>query len=221
MNKLVGAVFALGLSVVGAQAATVEFGAADWTNESGVAGSSSIAYFVEIDDTTTAGAFHVMVSVDAGSANTGDIRGIGFDTSLSGVSISNFMSNTGDGIGTVSSGTNLGGGLNFSGGGGAVDNDFDVLFEVGTSGAASGLNTTLSFDVNYAGAAVLDLLTFSNFGIRTQTVGPAPTGGDGSLKAFNSNPTIPPISAVPLPAAGWMLIAALGGLGVASRRKKA
>lgn len=213
---LAGAVaFALPLT---ANAAVITFGPDGWTNESGVTGSSSILYVVEIDDTTTAGAFHVQISEHDTSANTGDIRGIGFDTSLTGVSIGNFTSNTGDTIGALSFGSNLGGGLNFNGGGGAVDNYFDILTTVGVAGSASGLNTTLSFDVFYTGVASLDLTTFSQWGIRTQSVGSYPDGGSGSLKAFNSVPTAP--SPVPLPASGLLLLGALGMLGW-SRRKAA
>jgi hypothetical protein len=77
---------------------------------------------------------------------------------------------------------------------------FDTVLQFGTTGFSSGLNKTISFDMTKSG---LSTALFSNVGLRIQTVGTSTSGGDGSLKIYNDDPSV-----VPLP--GSRLAAARG-----------
>ncbi|AXI47009.1 hypothetical protein C1J03_13855 [Sulfitobacter sp. SK012] len=63
-------------------------------------------------------------------------------------------------------------------------------------------------------------MDFTRVGLRFQEVGVGQLGG-GSNKMIGIPGTPPPVNEVPLPAAGWMLMAGLGGLAAARRRRRA
>ncbi len=225
---------ALAIATIGlassASAATVEFTTPDWTNQDGV--QSSIQYDVIIDDTTKAGSYHVDVSINAGSTATGDALLFALDSIFNEATdfvISGFSSNTGDAITGIcydQSGCGQGGGDFGSATPSKLGGPFDLIVRIGSQGGgAQSLNTNFSFDLDYVGPLAslpgLQGFTFTRAGMRVQTVLNDPI--NTSLKLFNDDPNFDDpnivVDDVPLPAAGWMLIAALGGIGAMKRRK--
>lgn len=204
---------ALALSAMGSSAATVQFGPTGWVNQNGTA--SSATYVATLTDIS--GGVSFSVDLAAGSVNTGDILLIGFGgPTLTSATFANVATNTGDGItNTCFNASSCGGGGGFTGGS-FNSYTFGTLVRIGTNGSASGLNTSVAFDIDLAGLTAAD---FTTLGLRVQTVGASPDGGGGSLKLRNDDPTT--VSTVPVPAAGVLLIGALGGLGLLRRRKSA
>ncbi len=202
---------------VSANATVVEFSQPDWVDEGGAAISSD--WRVAIDDSPTDG-YRFSVSIDAGSTDVGDLLLFGLNTTLdlALATIDLVSSSTGDPITGVcfeskSCGT---GGGSFTGGLFNGLPNFDAVIRLGDQGSSSGLNVSFVFDL-FMSTPAEELTTslFSAVAIRAQTIGSAPNGGNDSLKAYNDVPTI---STVPVPAAGFLLIGALGGL-AALRRK--
>jgi len=119
-------------------------------------------------------------------------------------------SNTGETITAVCAAcSNAGNGANFNGTGQV----FDYIVRMGSQGTQGG-NYLTDFRFYISSVLSLDEALGSGFGIRAQSTGP--TGND-SIKLVDFD-RIP--SPVPLPAAGFLLLGALGGLGVAARRKR-
>lgn len=89
----------------------------------------------------------------------------------------------------------------------------DDITDPGTSGTASTQQIASVALGNLAAgdywAKLIFSASFTSYGTNTP---------EFLIAAIDSQSAIPP---VPLPAAGWMLLAALGGLGAASRRRKA
>lgn len=190
-----------------ASAATVTFGPTDWLDQ----GNNSVGadFLVTISDISGGVSFDL--SLAPGSVDTGDVLYIGFEGvgSIPVGSFSNLSTNTGDGITDVCYDTTKCGSAQGFQGGFFNSFTFDTIVQIGDQGSSSGLNTDVSFDI--AGVTAADFLLL---GLRVQSVGSAPNGGDGSLKIY-SEP-----SAIPLPAPALLLFGALGGLGYVGRRRK-
>lgn len=199
------------LSLVGfasaASAATVNFAASGFTDQDGNGVDTAFSAVVSdlAPNTVSFG-----LSLNTGSLETGDILSIGFGLEQGSVfsastTFTNVTTNTGDGITAICLDTSCSG-KDFGFKGGLFKNfSFGAAVQIGDNGSSSGLNTLISFDITDAD---LTALAFSAIGLRIQTVGPAPVGGGGSLKLINQTPITP----MPLPAAGWMLLAALFGM---------
>ncbi|WP_424964607.1 VPLPA-CTERM sorting domain-containing protein [Dinoroseobacter sp. S375] len=220
-TTLVAIATALGLSAGIAQATTVEFASPGWTyNNPGA--NEQVDWRVSVND-DTAGILSFDVSIDAGSSATGDILGFAFDLADAGLTqsdISNFTSSTGEGItGFFTDSTSCGnGGCNWNG---ATSDDFDYILRVGAQGSANGSITSLSFDLDVSDTFMLSTSTLTRVGIRSQSLGAAPNGGGGSSKDINTVPNeLVATTPIPLPAGAWLLLTAMGGLGVARLRKR-
>ena len=83
----------------------------------------------------------------------------------------------------------------------------------GSGGIAEGGSLLFSVVLK---TALANPLTFNNFFVRYQGVG---TGSNGSTAFTGTQIVTPPPSVVPLPAAGLLLLAAIGGLGALQRRR--
>jgi hypothetical protein len=181
----------------------------------------------------------VNLSIDASSSSFGDMLFFGFDTALSGLSTSGGTSATGDftfnsssnneGISEVCSASTANG-IRTCGGVGSAGNfngplglteGFGYIVRMGGAGLV-GAGIT-AFDFSIATGDTLTASSFSRVGIRAQSVGASDSleGQDGSTKDINNTGVFDAPSPVPLPAAGWMLIAGLGGLAAMGRRRKA
>ena len=185
-----------------AQATTISF--SNWQQE----GSSPIVYDLTVDDDTT-GLFTINVSIAASSSNVGDIFGVGFDLDYT-VASSDII---GGDITGKNSDTNKVGGNNLS-----PLTPFNWLVTIGNSGSSGEFFTSTMFTVADLGET-LDLATFTRFGVRAQTVGAPPAGGDSSSKDWTATSTVvttPPPS--PVPESGTLLGSGL--LGLAVYRKK-
>lgn len=213
MKAAIFTTLALGLSVGTAQAVTYEYQLADFPNGGA---SANYDYGLRLDREEPKARFFSFSNGDGATltyddeAGTAEISGTvresmfgKFDGSLFNISY------------TMSGLTDLGGGsfLDFAGNGsGTISNPWDSL-SFGAAANTSGLYLVFAVD----DANVPD------YG---QSLGGAHVGhgwvqkGPGSNDfLFTATPTVAP---VPLPAAGWMLIAGIGGLSAMRRgRKKA
>ncbi len=190
---------------VAAQAATVTFESAE----------ADPKVQLVIDDAAVAGGFRFTLTTTFGVA---DFLGLGFDyagtviaqANLALVSYTPGTANT-PALTLFGNNTNLqntcGTGCNFNGAG-SDPGPYDYIIRIGQNGGGPNEVSSAVFDIFVTGS----LSDFSDFGIRAQG-----TSGPSSSIKFG----LPPVSIVPLPAAGWALLLALGGLGLASRRRAA
>ncbi|WP_299837852.1 VPLPA-CTERM sorting domain-containing protein [uncultured Jannaschia sp.] len=173
-----------------------------------------------LDDGAVDGAVRFTLSAVTGFA---DFLGLGFDFSgtkilKSKIDLVSFASTHnrpdvpalvlfGDNTGSQST---CGNGCNFNGGGGTGDTAFDYILRIGEQGGGKKNVAGIVFDIG--GVALAD---FSNFAVRAQE-----TSNGNSIKyGLNPDATVP--SPVPLPAAGFGLMAGLGALAALRRRKRA
>ena len=207
MKKLL-AILAVGaialFSVNKAEAAVVQFGPSDWVDES--TDPINISTTATLSDDGL-GNVLVEIAVSGLSIVTGDILRIAFE-GLSFTSVSDASTNTGDDVSILCNDCG-GGSTGFTGGlfNQPPYNSFDTIVEIGGTGANTGNNTLVSFLAE--GVSALDAMAVA---LRVQNTNTA----EGSLKLINESP-----SEVPLPAAGFLLIAGLGALGLMRRRKTA
>ncbi len=219
---------------VAAQAATVTFASPNWVYNNTNA-SEQANWLVEIDD-LVANQWTVNISIAAPTTAVGDVLAFGFDSALTGLtfaSVSNVSTSTGEtllnpiyGNGTNSQ-TSCGMGCNFNGvtdTGTNADLAFDYIFKFGGQGSNNGLITSATFQIASAGL-VLNATNFTQVGLRIQTLGAPPDGDEGSAKDYNSTPIFTPsggsvpVDPVPLPAALWFIITALGSAGLLGWRQ--
>lgn len=220
---------------VTAQAATVTFASPDWVYNNTDA-SEQANWLVEIDD-LVANQWTFNISIAAPTTAVGDVLAFGFDSALTGLtfsSISNVSTSTGEtlldpiyGNGTNSQ-TSCGMGCNFNGVTDPGTNSalaFDYILKFGGQGSNNGLITSATFQIASAGLT-LNSASFTQVGLRIQTLGTPPDGGGGSAKDYNSTPIFTPsggtvpVDPVPLPAALWFIITALGSVGLLGWRKQ-
>jgi hypothetical protein len=146
----------------------------------------AVLWNVMIDD-ATADLFTVKVRIDPTSTMIGDILGLGFNVAptykalltardIAGTQVTGTFQNTGS----------CGQGCNFNG---VTPNTFDRLVRIGHQGTAGGLITATTFTIATHGQT-LDTSTFTMVGIRAQSVGPEPNGGEGSAKGTSSTRTL-------------------------------
>ncbi len=203
-SALAGATFALFASTALTEAATLSFTLDDQQ------GSASSIADVVLTDISGGVNFSFVVN---DPTNTADAAAVYFD--ISGYTFSDLSFSSAPGVITGTDGPTS----NIQAGN--IGQTFDVGVAIGNTGSGSGFFDSFDFDVL---ATDLDISAFfdQTFALRGQTVGPAPNGGQDSSKQFGvagSGPDTPP-APVPLPAAGWLLLAGLGGL-AAARRKRA
>jgi hypothetical protein len=194
---LAAAAIATVVAAQGAAAATVVYtGSADGTD-----------YMLTFDDTA---GDRIDVTINTSGNNT-DLLGLGFDFSgmLEFASFGFYSSSTGEGVTDLCMNTDTcGQGLNFNGTGAT----FDYIARLGDQGLFNGQyleNIAFFFETNLGLAALGD-----SFGIRAQSTG---ANGEGSIKMIDFEEVAP----VPVPAAGLLLLTALGGLGLWRRRQSA
>lgn len=218
MNTFLKAAAVAAMTITGgaASAATISYsGTADGTD-----------FKVVIND-ETAGQLNFVVTSTA-NPNSADLFALGFmwEGSPSPTPIwdaaGDFFtvsSNTGEAITNVCANcSNVGNGANFNGTGLV----FDYIVRMGASGTQ---NNNYLTDFRFYISSTLSLAEAfgDTFGIRAQSTG---DDGNGSIKLVNftlddpgDNNNPPPV--VPLPAAGILLLGALGGMGALRMRRKA
>lgn len=218
MNKFskaaAGAILALGMSSVAATAATM-------TTLNTNTGSDPIEVDVTIENF---GADLVELTFAINSTNTGniaDIRGIFFDyVGFDETAGFSFGGTNGGDIGTIDIGDalNLGGGVNLNGGGTTA---FDIGAEAGTAGIGSDDFQTFSFTFGQSGLVLREAnFLGQRMGVRATSTGPVSSSRDGSSKVIGTVPdSAPPV--VPLPAAGFLLLAGFGAFGAVRMKQRA
>lgn len=189
-------------------------------------GTIEVDWFVTISQTSSSDPFSFDIGYNASTPDTADILGFGFNTTLAyanvpGSDITNTvvsLSSPGSGSTALS---DCNGPCNWNG---ALNPAPTYSFQVGDQGSSGGQVTGLSFDLANPTGATLDENTFSLVAIRGQTAGPAPDGGQGSVKDYSStgngggNP-VPELDVAGLPLAA-SLLAGIIGIGLERRRKK-
>lgn len=167
-----------------------------------------------IDDAASPGKFRFSLTTLIGTA---DYLALAFNfggTSISQIDISLVSATRADdtpgtpalvlyGNNTGSQNT-CGTGCNFNGSGSATL--FDYIIRIGENGGGSNYVKTVVFDIMTAGSLATN--PFTGLAVRAQST----TNPGGSIKTD--------LTPVPLPAGGLLLLGALGGLGVAARRKR-
>lgn len=204
--KLTAASGVFALCAVGASAATLEF--TDWVSTNPYQLSPTMTLS---DD--TAGQIDVTVSIAA--PDVGSLVGVFMDVDGSTVTQGDIVDGSFSHIGFGSNTLNLGGGSNMTGGG-TTAFDFGLLYDKDDE---IGL-TQLTFAIDDQGGAI-ELGDFSRVGLRFQESNnnQGQTGNGESDKLVST--TTVPVGAVPLPAAGWLMLGALGGMVGLRRRKRA
>lgn len=179
-------------------------------------GSDALAVDVTLTDVGSTVRFDLAVNAAAGGGNIADLQGFFFD--IGGTFGSGYTAVGADVTAfdaDENSVNNLGGGVNINGGG---QNAFDFGVRFGTSGIGKDDIQTTSFVFGLTGGTVSIADFFGqNVAIRGTSTGLPGSNRGGSSKTEG---TVPTPSPVPLPAAGWMLIAGLGGLGAMRRLRK-
>ncbi len=206
MFKAVLIAAAAATAAVSAQAATVTYQSTEFDEPK---------FAVSVSD-DTAGRLTFGIDLIAG---TGDVLGFGLNSSLGQfgqTSVSNVSTSTGEALTGVFNDTRAcSSGCNFNGGGRPT---FDTILRFGAQGSGNGSITSLSFDV--ATMQTLADFSFTTFGIRAQSTNNTTSGDDsGSVKLTEFDEVVD-VAPVPLPAAGWGLLAAMASL-VAMRRRRA
>lgn len=222
-----GAAALIAASAIPAMATTVEFGTPTWVYNN-TDPDEQVAWNVLIDDDAS-GKLTFAVSIDTGTTSSGDILGFGFDvdnneSDLVGLTSTDFTLTqpSGGSIGNFATGSKVcGSGCNFNGSDGNGDSidAFDYIFSVGSTGSSGGGVTSFEFTVDVSSGFMLSTDTIERVGIRAQSVGVGTNPG-GSAKDLNFTAE-EVMSPVPLPAAAWLMLAALGGLGALRLRKSA
>lgn len=206
---LAGLVLAFGLGGA-AQAATVTYQTAE----------ANPRVQLTIDD-SIAGRFRFTLSAVAGFA---DFLGLGFDFAgtsiaqgnLSRVSFTSTHANPNTpALVLFGNNTNAqvdcGTGCNFGGGGGSDLPPYDYIIRIGENGGGRNNVSSIVFDIIIAGSLAAN--PFSDIGVRAQET----SNGDSIKYGL----VLVPPQVVPLPAAGLLLLGALGGLGLMRRRRAA
>ena len=192
-------------------------------------GSDSSETDVTIEDIT--GGVKISFSVND-PVNNADIYGVFFDIDgysdasgkVSGLTVDGVTGTYGNPVTDVAFNTGSIGGLNVNGS--LNPGEFDVIAKIGSQGSSSDYWDNFMITVLGTGLDVTDFYG-SLFAVRGQSVGQGcdfgVDGCDGSSKQFGmagyaTDPDDP--SPVPLPAAGWMLLAGVGGLTVMRRKRK-
>lgn len=181
---------------------------------------------VVVDDAATANNLTFTVSIPFANA---ELSGVWLDLDTAATfSVGDFTSlTTGVTIDSVQFNVNdLGNGINLSGdaAGGSSAGVFFVglRFDDGENGGAGRqIELPLTFAVNDQ-SGTLGLGDVERVGLRFQSVGTLGVDGlGGGSEKLVSAPLGDSGTVIPLPAAGWLLLAGIGGLAAMARRKKA
>jgi hypothetical protein len=182
-------------------------------------GSDDINVVVAVSDNTPNQLSFTVSIVPTGSMpNSGDLLGvaINFGSSGSVMDVSNIFS-TSDFLGSditdiVYNTTNGGSGNNLNGISVLPSGSFSVYLSVGDAGSSSGLLTTTTFTIDTTGTS-LGLEDVFGIGVRAQSVGSPPGGGEGSAKLYYGDRT----TTVPEPSG--LLLLAVGSITVCLTRR--
>ena len=211
ISSLAAGVVALGIGATGASAASITFDTWETTSDNPVIDTAPT---VVVDDAANANKLTFSISIP--NAN-GQLSGVWLDfvSELSfiiddvdsltdGVSITRFES---------PADSDLGNGINLNG---TSSGEFYLGFGFDDGDGGRQVGLPLSFTLDDKGGT-LGLDDLERIGLRFQSVGTLGQDGLGG----GSEKLVGGVPVVPLPAAGWLLIAGLGGLAALRRRKQA
>jgi hypothetical protein len=192
-------------------------------------GSDALRVVVNVDNNTTGLlTFNIAITPNALLPNIGDLVGVFLEFNPHpSLVVGDFV---GADITDVDFGTiNVGGGNNLNGtiAGLVPGGTFDAALTLGSSGSGGGLLTATTFTLDDDGGNIL-LSHLTGIGIRAQTVGLPPDGGNGSSKGYlvySSNPDRegeeeedPEMAPEPGMAAIWVCLSAMGMSWILGRR---
>ena len=173
-------------------------------------GGPDVDVSVTLDNSSNAG--YITITVDVFGDYLADIRGVYFSVDDDSIFSSEIFSGTDiTDIGFNTCAVGPGNNLNGGGSGCISPGGFDVGFSIGSPGIGMDDIGTTTILVDTMG--ILSLSDFVDFGLRLTSVGIVGSGRDDSSKMYSDTP-------VPLPAAGWLFVSALLGLGVFGERRR-
>lgn len=191
-------------------------------------GSDALRVVINVDNNTTGLlTFNVAISPTVAMPNIGDLFGVFLEFDPHPTLVA------GDFVGADITGVNFstinaGGGNNLNGRIASLvpGGTFDAALTFGTSGSSGGLLTSTTFTLDDDGGSLL-LSHLVGIGIRAQTVGLPPDGGNGSSKGYLVYSSTPDLDieeefdmSAPEPgmAAIWVSLSALGMMWTTGRR---